>query len=513
MSRPLVIAAAAVFALACLAPVVVMAARVGPDDVEGLLSPRTLDLLGRTVWLGLGASAVAVVLGAPYGFLVARTDVPCAALLRPLGLVPFMLPPLFLAITWTAVSEVRGAPATVWILGANTFPLVALFTARAFERIDARREEAALLVGGLGATLRMELPLILPGAACGACLAFVFAVNDFAVPDYVSSVGPKFNVYADEIFASWQGDQEAGRAVATALPLVLLTLAMLLPALALRRRGALATIDGDFRSPAPLALGRLRWPALAFCLIVVALCAGLPLARLTWEAGGGARGWSAAGFRDAMSRTLDLERTFLANSLVYSALAATLCTPLALILGHALERSRRGRALEFLALLPLAVPAILFGIGNIALWNRDAALMAAVYNGGAMIVVLFVGRFLVFPLLISSGAVAALDPRGEEAAELAGAGPAARLARIVAPGVRPSLIGGWTLVFVLAMRELDAAILVPAANGTVIFKAFNRIHFARDDAVAALCLLIVFFIVLPGLLWALFGRRRLEVIG
>jgi len=513
LSRTLVSAAILVFAVVCLAPVAVMAARVGSGDLQGLLSERTLDLLGRTVWLGLGATTVAVALGAPYGFLVARTDVPLAGVLRPIGLLPFMLPPLFLAITWTAVSDLRGAPATVWILGANTFPMVALFTARAFERIDARREEAALLVGGLRATLRMELPLVLPGVACGACLAFVFAVNDFAVPDYVSSVGPKFNVYADEVFASWQGDQEAGRAVATAFPLVLLTLAMLVPAVVLRRRGALATIDGDFRSPAPLALGRLRWPALAFCLAVVALCAGLPLVRLAWEAGGGARGWSVAGFRDALSRTLDLERTFLANSLVYSTLAATICAPVALILGHALERSKRGRILEVFALLPIAVPAILFGIGNIVLWNRDAAFMAAVYNGGAMITLLFIGRFLVFPLLITSGAVAALDPRLEEAGELAGAGPAARLFRIVGPGVRPSLIGGWTLVFVMAMRELDAAILVPAANGTVIFKAFNRIHFARDDAVAALCLLIVFFIVLPGLLWALFGRRRLEVIG
>ncbi|MDP6538318.1 MAG: ABC transporter permease subunit [Planctomycetota bacterium] len=512
MSRPLVIAAAAIFALVCLAPVAVMAARVGVGDFEGLLAGRTLDLLGRTVRLGLGAAAVAVVLGFPYGFLVARTDMPLAGVLRPLGLVPFLLPPLFLAITWTAVSDVRGATASVWVLGANTFPLVALFTARAFERIDARREEAALLVGGLGAALRMELPLVLPGAACGACLAFVFAVNDFAVPDYVSSVGPKFNVYADEVFASWQGDGEAGRAVATALPLVLLTLALLLPALALRRRGALATVDGDFRTPAPLALGRLRWPALVFCGLVLVLCAGLPLTRLAWEAGGGTRGWSVDGFRSALSRTLDLERTFLANSLVTSAVAASLCAPLALVLGHALERSPRGRRLEVLAVLPIAVPAILFGIGNIALWNRDVAFMAAIYDGRAMIVLLFIGRFLVFPLLITSGAVASLDPRLEEAAELAGARPATRLARIVAPGVRPSLVGGWTLVFVLAMRELDAAILVPAANGTVIFKAFNRIHFARDDAVAALCLLIVFFIVLPGLLWSLFGRRRLEVI-
>jgi iron(III) transport system permease protein len=111
-----------------------------------------------------------------------------------------------------------------------------------------------------------------------------------------------------------------------------------------------------------------------------------------------------------------------------------------------------------------------------------------------------------------SGAVAALGPRLEEAAQLSGAGPARRLLRVVAPSLLPSLLGSWALVFVLAMRELDGAILVPAANHTVIFRVFNQIHFGRDDFVAALCLLIVFFLLLPGLLWSLFAKRRVEVL-
>jgi ABC-type Fe3+ transport system permease subunit len=68
------------------------------------------------------------------------------------------------------------------------------------------------------------------------------------------------------------------------------------------------------------------------------------------------------------------------------------------------------------------------------------------------------------------------------------------------------------VTFVLAMRELDAAILVPAANRLVMFRVYNAVHFGRDDFVAALCLLVVFFIVLPALLWSLFARRRLEVL-
>ena len=62
------------------------------------------------------------------------------------------------------------------------------------------------------------------------------------------------------------------------------------------------------------------------------------------------------------------------------------------------------------------------------------------------------------------------------------------------------------------MRELDAAILVPAANGTAIFRIFNAIHFGRDDFVSALCLIAIFVTALPALLWGLFSRRSLRIL-
>lgn len=510
MSRPLVLLALAVFAVLGLAPVGVMALRVGAEDLERLLDARTLSLLGRTLGLGLSTAGLALLVGGPFGWLVARSDVFGRSVLRPLGIVPLLLPALMLAITFTVLSDLRGAPATVLVMAANTFPLVALFVARAAERVDARREEAALMSGGLGAVVRMELPLLLPPALCGACLAFVFAINDFAVPDYVSAVGPKFNVYADEVFARWQTDQRAGSAVAAALPLVALTVLALVPALRLRRKGALATVDSDFRAPTTLRLGAWRWPLSIACALLVFVTVGMPLGRLVWEAGGGPRGWSTEALTAAFSRALELARANIGSSLGFAVAAAFCAVPLGLVLGHAIERSRRGGWLELLLIVPFAVPAILFGIGNISIWNRDTT--AALYDSGWMVVLLFVGRFAIFPVLAASASVAAVDKRLEEAAELSGTKPARRLVSIVAPQVRPALFGAWTAVFVLAMRELDAAILVPAANKAVMFRVYNAVHFGRDDFVAALCLLVVFFILLPALLWTVFGGRRLEVL-
>lgn len=511
MSRPLSLTALALYALVGLAPVACMLLRIGPDDLAGVLSPRTQALLGRTLVLGLSSAGIATLLGLPFGFLVARTDVLGAPLWRVLGILPMLMPPLILAMSWAGMSDVRGGIATITILGLSTFPIVALYAGRAFERIDARREEAALLVGGLPAVLRMELPLVLPSVACAACFAFVFAVNDFAVPDYVSSIGPKFNVYADEVFASWRSDQEVGRAVAAALPLVALTLLALVPALELRRRNPLAAFDGDFRRPAVLALGRWRWPALGFVLVVLTLAALAPVGRLVFEAGGGSSGFGVARMRAAFGKALELGRGNLRTSLQVSVGAALLCVPVALVLGHALERLRRGTwAAQLLVIVPLCVPAILFGIGNIALWNRP--LTGALYDSSWMVVVLLCGRFAALAILSASAAVAMLDPTVEEAGRLAGAGPVRRLTQLVAPPLARGLLGGALLVFVLGMRELDAAILVPAANHTILFRLYNAVHFGRDDFVAALALLTLFLVALPGLLWALFGRGKLEIL-
>lgn len=524
MSRPLLITALLAFGVLGLAPLLVMLTRITGTDLTDLVDPRTLSLLGRTVKLGAGVAGLALVLGLPFGFLVARTDIPFARSLRLLGIVPLLLPPLLLAMTWAVIlPDLRGATATILFLALSTFPLVSIFAARAFERIDANLEEAALMSGGLRAVLRMELPLILPAALCGSCLAFAFAINDFGVPDYVSSIGVKFNVYADEIKLNWDQFQRPGKAVATALPLIVVTLGALVPILSLRRRGAMASLGSDFRRPGPLRLGAWRIPAFLFALGLVGLACLVPILRLGWEAGAmpqhlseqtlfASLGEGVRTLRTEFGTALELARADLANSLLYSAGAALVCAPLGLILGHAIERARgaRGRLLEIVSLAPLAAPSILFGIGVIALWNHD--LTANLYDSGVMATMLYIGRFVAFSVLISSGAVASLDPGLEEAAALAGVPRWRRLVSIVAPSLKGSLAASFVLVFVFAMRDLDSSILVPAANKTAIMRVFNGVHFGRDAYVASLSLLLVFAILLPGLLWSLFARKRLEVL-
>lgn len=621
-SRALGAIAIALFIALGLGPVLVMFERLAGDPavLGSILDERTVELLGRTSLLGLGASAMAFALGVPFGFLVARTDVFGASTWRTLGIVPILVPPIILAMTWTMVMPLRGPGMCAFILGLSTFPLVSLFTARAAERIDARREDAARLVGGNGAVLRLAFSLVLPAALGASVLAFVVAINDFALTDYVSAVGKKFNVYAGEVFSTWQIDGNEPRAVATALPLIALTLVALIPFFAFRRKDRSGTIDGDFVAPARIALGRWRWLATAFCALVVTLASLVPIARLVYESGGGPRvfsgvsirrsGWSQGGgaaqnapgvvpaapadaearrervrgaqdaarraagivgtdspsttgdpqaetavlgppqvqgrrrsidvtapevraalaanesddlsdegggiprflgnIRKSFARAFELSRESLASSLLFAFFAASIAVPIGFVLGHTIQRGRFGRTLQSFVLLPLVVPATLFGIGTIVLWNHE--LTARIYDSGALVTLLFVGRFVAIPVLVLSGAVASFSPRLEESARLAGAGPVRRLFGIVAPAVWPSLVGSWIAVFALSVRELDAAVLVPAANDTAMFRVFNAVHFGRDDFVSALALLVIFAVLLPGALWSLFSKARLRFL-
>ncbi|MEY2806510.1 MAG: ABC transporter permease [Planctomycetia bacterium] len=511
MSRWLVLCAAAGFALVALGPSIAMALRVQGADLAALDLARGAGLLWRTMQLGLGAAAIALCLGAPMGWILARAAVPGAQALRALVLVPLLLPPLVLAMSFMGWTTWRGGLATAAIMGVGTYPLVALYVARAAERIDGRRADAARLAGGLAAMLRVEWALVRPVALASAGFAFAFAVNDFAVVDYVSSLGPKHPVYADDIFASWRSGNDTSKAVAAAWPLVALTLMVVVPALVVVRRSPLFTHEGDFRAPARVDLGAWRWPLALLAWAVVGATALAPLARLAFEAGGGARGFGLSTLLQSLSKALANGRPNLQASLLHALGAALLCLPVALVLGHALARSRRWLVLgTTLVVLPLCVPPILHGVGSLALWNRPAT--AALYDSGWMAVLLQAGRYAPLFVLGVAAAIAATDRRIEDSARLAGAGPARTLCGIVAPLLAAPLAGGAMVVFVFALRELDAAILVPAANGTALFRLYNAVHFGRDEMVAALALWICFFVLLPGALWSLHSRRNMGAL-
>jgi len=410
--------------------------------------------------------------------------------------VPFLEPPPITQATgpspWGGVVAVLRAG---FLFALCYFPIVVLFARRALSRVPASLEESARLAGGPFLALRrVTLPLAAPGILAGSLFVFLFALNDFAVVDFLNWVRPtqdRIAVYPFESFVAWSKSQGPGVATALGTPLALVGVVLLWAVHRLVGRGARGAVGGTHRPPQDYAIGRWRIPALCAALALLALSVGGPVLALLWKSSGleAYRAvWKVV--EGETSSTHEIRWT-----LWFSGLAAFLAVPLAFVLGHHAARTGKARFLG-LAVLPLALPPIFLGAGYLRLINAPWITEALGHNPlldpdspqfGP--VLLLVAKYLPFAIVALWAAFLEVDPRLEEAAATAGVRPLSRVLGILEPLVRPASALAFVLVFVLALREIDTIVLL--SGSTVLRKIYTMIHFQRDEQVAALCILLI----------------------
>jgi len=169
--------------------------------------------------------------------------------------------------------------------------------------------------------------------------------------------------------------------------------------------------------------------------------------------------------------------------------------------------------LELACALPAAIPAILLGIGLIRTFNGEAAVWLGnwtgdFYDSWGFALCGYAARLLPFAALVLSTQVRRVPLESEEAALLSGRSRLARAWRIHLPPLVPAVWSAAVLTWVLALRELDLAVVLPAANATAVRRLANAVHFQHEDwcGVIGLCMLAAAVVIplLPGLL---LGKR------
>ena len=122
-------------------------------------------------------------------------------------------------------------------------------------------------------------PLALPVLLAGALVAFLQALNQFGAPA-ILAIPAGFHTLTTKIWSLFQFPPKSELASAAAMPLLLLTVALLrLQSMALGRRGY-AVLGGKYGAPRLVRLGWLRWAAVSFAMLVLAMPLFLPYAAL-----------------------------------------------------------------------------------------------------------------------------------------------------------------------------------------------------------------------------------------
>src|SRR5690606_38021771 len=100
---------------------------------------------------------------------------------------------------------------------------------------------------------------------------------------------------------------------------------------------------------------------------------------------------------------------------------------------------------------PYAVPGTVLALGVIIVFLPPLPLLGvSIYGSFWILLVAYLGRFLLLAQRPVAGAMQSLDPAVDEAARIVGAQPLRRLASVVAPAVLPAAMAGALLVFMTA---------------------------------------------------------------
>ena len=446
----------------------------------GILLGNSLSVVGLTTLISL-------ILGAPFGFLLFRTDLPCRRVYLWVCVVCACLPMYITAASWMALlgteAFVYKTSAAAWIQGMACVPIAALVAGVGFCLADPDLEDATRLdVCSFMSWLRMHAAMSVWGLSlAGLCVA-ILSLWDITVTDILS-----IRTFGEEVFTQFLLGAGPSRAIALALPALLLSGIACGAVICLCRRVWAQPVQTSLQGVRVLALGPWRWPLSCLCAGLGLLLLGVPMMSL---------------LRDVGSVSVLLESWRVASrelfyTLRLTPLAATLSLAFSLPAAWALAHAPRLRwGVGAVLLLLLCVPAPVIGIALIHCLNQPV-LDFLLYDTWGGVLLAYVLRSLPFTTLVLLPAMLHMPRDLRDACRLEGLTVAAMLSRVVVPMYWRSMAVAWGVGFVLALAELGATFLVvPPGSTTLSVRFFTLIHYGVYPDAAGISLLLLALVAL-----------------
>ncbi len=486
--------------------------------------------LRDSVLHSLGVSLLVTLVTVPGAFVFAyalqRSDMRAKALLRAITLLPLLAPSLLAAISliywfgnqgvlkgllgWLGAESVYGAPGIVMAECFAVFPHVLMILITALGAADARLYEAADAMGTRA--WRRFVTITLPGARYGlisaALVAFTLVLTDFGIPKVI---GGNFNVLATDVFKLVIGQQDFQRGAVVAI--VLLAPALFtfgVDRLVSARQAAMLGARAVPLRPRPSAWrnGMLT----AYCAVVAALVlAVLGMALFASFA----TLWPYnlhPSWRHYLMGLVDAEvGEGFVNSLEMAAGTAVFGTFLVFSGAYLAEKSPAPAALRsavrLLAMLPMAVPGLVLGLGYIFFFNAPGNPLGLLYHSMALLTLCTIVHFYTTGHLTAVTALKALD------AEFEAVGASLKVPwwrtfrRVTMPLCAPALLDIARYFFINAMTTISAVVFLYAPETKVASIAILNLDEAGETgAAAAMAVLITAVSSVAMFLFVALGR-------
>lgn len=480
-------------------------------------SQRERGLALNTLWLVGGTCLFALPIGALLAILLARTDLPGR---RTFGVVIAVLLffPLYtqtaawqagfgqegwFSMMYPALGEgpwLNGWRGAIWIHALAAVPWVTIIVGVALRSVEPQIEEAALLNGAPWQVLwRVTLPRCAFAVLAAAIWISVTSAGEITVTDMWG-----LRTYAEEIFRGFWMDDKPEDVAFGLLPSLTATTLVLAATLLACARWMARGHRPPARPPWTYQLGRFRWPASLFVLLVMLCLVGVPLLNLSIKLGLNVqllpdgtyrRDWSGPQAVVRLWMSLGEFHREMIWSLGAGAVAATAALGLALPLAWWARRGgwRAWPALAVAAIF-LALPGPLLGLCLSLLFTLPDRpwfeLLNFLYDRSILApAVAMMLRALPVVIILLWYALRSVPRATLEAAALDGAGPWRQLFWVALPQRKAALAAAWLIALAVAMGDLSASFLVLPPGATPLSaRIFQLVHNGVEQEVAGITL-------------------------
>ena len=506
--------------------------------VKAFTTPGIVNAISNTFSLAITRQAIALLIGAFFAWLVARSDIPMKGLLEFFFWLSFFLPALPETMGWILLLDPKygllnqglmglgivSQPlfniysfwGIIWAHLGGTVSVKVMLLAPAFRNLDAALEESSRISGASGwhTFFHIIIPVMAPAILVTMILGMIRSLEAFEV-ELLLGTPIGLQVYSTKIheLVTWEPPQ-----FAPAMALSTLFLGLLLFMVALQRqyigKRVYATVTGRGFSMRPTQLGRWRYPAFALVLTFALFITVIPTTLLVMGTFMKLFGF----FNIADPWTLENWRATFSDPVLFRSIWNTLAVGLgsgvigvffyAFIATMIVKTRHRGRwLLDFLSWLPWSIPGILLGMA--LLWTfLQTKIFLPIYGTVYLLMIAMVIKSMPFGTQMIKSVLMQLGNDLEEASKVCGGTWFDTFRRVVMPLIMPALITVGLVGFISAARDISTVVLLGSGKSrTLSLLMLDFAAGAEFEKATVVAVMVVGLVVIAALIARVLGGQ------
>jgi iron(III) transport system permease protein len=452
-----------------------------------LIRPKTLEVLATTSALVICVVFTTVVMGVLMASGLHFVQLPFRQLLIIPAVLPLAIPSYVFTYTWVAlIPEFSGFLAAAFILSITTLPYVILATLAGLRRVDGSQIEVARSLGLTPAQTfrRVVFPQVKGHVSAGALLAALYTISDFGAVSLLN-----VETLTVTIQNMYRASYDRSAAAVISFVLIAFSTIVVLADEKIKRQTPETAVVKVYSTKYSL----INSPGLRFAVIATVGLYALNAVLIPFYVliSRFLSNQVAINWGDLLAASI--------STISVAALGAVIALVLSAPLGILLSRTSTpfGRTAQRIITIGHGLPGVVVGLAIVSIGSK----LGALYQTTFLLAFAYALLFLAKSVASMNSSLSRVPSSVKDVASTLGMNQWLVLKKVVAPIAAPGIGLGTILVFLTAMKELPATLMLrPTGFETLATQIWSAASINRFNEAAPYALILVLIAALPTFL-------------